>query len=187
VIKITNLPRRAKSTCKSKRDADAGTAAREIPKEQADMADSKTGTNGKTVVLISYNQVEGFRSGWHARKKVFVCANDAGRGYRTGNGDDDDSKAGSVLHKLSGQYRGAVPVERVKHYYIYAGLHAMDQALGMAKSLNSQSQAPVTIVACSCQSRKKEQILDGSGIPIKWCECGGESTMGGIAKVATKG
>lgn len=184
MTKITNLPRRAKSTCKSKRDADAGTATREIPREQAELANSKP----RTTVLISYNPVNGFSSGWHARRKVFVCANDAGRGADTGNGENDRQRAGSVMHKLSGQfYRGTVPVERVKHYYIYAGLNAFEQAIGIAKSLRTQNQSPVTVVACNCETSEKRELLEGTGINIKWCECGGRHTLGRIAEVAIKG
>lgn len=137
-----------------------------------------------TTVLISYNPVNGFRSGWYARRRVFVCASDKGFGSDIGGGKNDYERAGSVMHKLSGEYyRGSVPVERVKHYFIYAGLYAMDQAIGIAKSLKSQSSnAPVTVVACSCDSSKKRALLDGTGIDITWCECGGHKTMGSIAE-----
>ncbi len=148
------------------------------------MANSKP----RTIVLISYNRVDGFSSGWHARRKVFVCANGEGRGASTGEGKDKYARAGSVMHNISGQYyNGAVPVERVKHYYIYAGLYAMEQAIGIAKSLRSKNGSPVTVVACSCDTGKKENLLADTGISIKWCECGGESTMGRIAEAAIKG
>lgn len=184
-MKIINLPRRAKSTCKSERDANASTAAREFPKELVNLSKSKSTTNGRSVVLISYNPVNGFRSGWHADGRVYVCASDNGFGCNVGEGSNDHARAGSVMHKLSGQYyKGTVPVERVKHYYIYAGLYAMDQAISIAKSLRSQNEAPVTVVACDCESRQKKNLLSGTGIDINWCECGGHRTMGRIAAEA---
>ncbi len=137
----------------------------------------------KTTVLISYNKIDGFRSGWHAKNKVFICANDKGRGSETGQGEDRATKAGNVMHRLSGSYyHGAVPVKQVEQYYVYSGLHAMRQAIGMAKSLRSESQAPVTVVACNCDAREKENLLQGTGIDLIWCECGGETKMGQLAK-----
>ncbi len=139
----------------------------------------------KTTVLISYNRIDGFCSGWHADGKVYVCANNAGRGRDTGEGRDCDAKAGSVMHSISGQYyHGTVPVEKVKRYYVYAGLHAMRQAIGMAKDLRSRSQAPVTVVACDCESYEKRNLLSGTGIDIIWCGCGGEVKMGRLAEAA---
>lgn len=148
------------------------------------MANSKP----RTTVLISYNPVSGFSSGWHARKKIFVCASDVGFGANVGDGKDKYSKAGSVMHQISGQfYRGSVPVDRVKRYYVYAGLNAMRQAINMAISLRSESQAPVTVIACDCDAREKRNLLEGTGIDIKWCECGGNKTMGRIAEQAIAG
>ena len=142
--------------------------------------------NKKTTVLISYNPVGSFRSGWHADNRVFVCANDAGYGRITGDGRNGDQKAGSVMHHISGQfYHGSVPVNEVKRYYVYAGLHAMEQAISMARNLRSQAQAPVTLVACNCDANEKRNLLMGTDITIEWCECGGKSTMGRIAEAAS--
>ena len=142
----------------------------------------------KTTVLISYNPISGFSSGWHARKRIFVCASDTGFGQDVGNGKDNYSRAGSVMHRISGQfYRGSVPTERIKRYYVYAGLAAMRQAINMAKSLRSESQAPVTVVACDCNAREKRDLLEGTGIDIMWCECGGHKTLGRIAEAAIMG
>lgn len=137
----------------------------------------------KTTVFISYNQVNGFRSGWHSAARVFVCANDNGRGTGTGKGEDERARAGSVMHQISGQYyRGAVPADQVGRYYIYAGLYAMGQAIDIARSLKTQNRAPVTVVACDCDRAVKANLLRGTGIDIVWCECGGERTMGRLAE-----
>ena len=137
----------------------------------------------KTTVLISYNSVKGFKSGWHANKKLYICANDIGRGKDTGRGSTEVEKAGSVMHSISGSYyNGSVPVEKVEHYYVYAGLNAMNQAVYMATSLKKESSAPVTVVACNCSSSQKRQILSANNIDIIWSGCGGETTMGRIAQ-----
>ncbi len=139
----------------------------------------------KTTVFISYNPVDGFCSGWHADDKVFVCANDSGPGAAVGEGKNDEARAGSVMHKLSGQYNGVVPVERVKRYYVYAGLYAFRQAIGMAKSLAARSSAPVTVVSCDCEPKEKCELLYGTSIDLVSCECGGRETMGRLAAEAT--
>lgn len=146
-----------------------------------------TKKDAKITVLISYNEVKGFSSGWHANKRLYVCANDAGRGRDTGKGNSDEEKAGSVMHDISGSYyHGNVPVKKIERYYVYAGLNAMDQALSMAESLRRTSSAPVTVVACHCRSGEKERLLSGNGIDIIWSECGGKDTMGELAKEILK-
>lgn len=137
-------------------------------------------------VLISYNPVAGFRSGWHKNDRVFVCANDHGQGAVTGEGCDHKQRARSVMHSISNRfYRGSVPVEGVKHFYVYAGLNALEGAISMAKSLQSTAPgAPITVIACDCDWDKKHQLLAGTNICIKKCECGGRETMGALARQA---
>lgn len=137
-------------------------------------------------VLISYNSVAGFRSGWHKDNQVFVCANDAGQGASTGEGRDNEQRAGSVMHSISNRfYRGNVPVESVERFYVYAGLNALEGAISIAKSLQSAAPgAPITVVACGCNWDKKLRLLAGTGIHLIECECGGRETMGGIAERA---
>lgn len=137
----------------------------------------------KTVVLISYNKIHGFQSGWHGGKRIYICANDAGRGHETGEGRSDQDKANGVMHKISGRYyHGAVPVENVERYYIYAGLYAFSQAIDLAKSIFDKNGKPTTVVACSCDKMKKESLLAGTGITLAMCECGGESSLGRIVE-----
>ena len=139
----------------------------------------------ETTVVISYNSVSGFKSGWHGGKRLFVCANDAGRGFLTGIGDTDEQRAANAMHRISGQfYNGAVPVECVKHYYIYAGLTAFTQALSIAKSLMTQSDAPVTVVACDCQIGEKQSLIRNLGVKILRCECSGSATLGRLSREA---
>ncbi|OGF25085.1 hypothetical protein A2303_05685 [Candidatus Falkowbacteria bacterium RIFOXYB2_FULL_47_14] len=141
--------------------------------------------NDRTTVLISYNRVEGFESGWHGQKRLFVCANDAGRGSNTGEGWSDNERAGSVMHSISGQYyHGAVPVKSVKEYFVYAGLYAFEQAIHIARSLRKASGKPTTLVACHCRSAQKVDMLRLTGIRIIWSECGGSRTMGELGKKA---
>ena len=142
-------------------------------------------SNKETTVLISYNPIHGFQSGWHEGNRLFVCANDSGYATSTGEGADDFARAANVMHSISGQYyQGEVPVNNVKRYFIYAGLYAFKQALAIAKSFRSCNNAPVTVVACKCQGREKEDILSGTGIDIVWSECSGQATMGRLAKQA---
>lgn len=137
----------------------------------------------KTVVFISYNKIDGFQSGWHGGKRIFICANDAGRGCDTGEGQNDQDKANGVMHRISGRYyNGAVPVENVERYFIYAGLYAFSQAIGLAKSIFDKNSKPTTVVACSCDKAKKQSLLAGTGITLSMCECGGERTLGSIVE-----
>lgn len=139
-----------------------------------------------TVVLVSYNSVANYRSGWHGNDRLFVCANDQGRGAVTGNGSDDKQRANSVMHSISGSfYRGSVPVENVERFYVYAGLNAFEGAISMARSLqNRASGAPVTVVACGCDRNRKRELLRDTGIDMVSCECGGRETLGDIARKA---
>lgn len=140
----------------------------------------------KTLVLISYNPVNGFPSGWHSDRKLFVCANDNGRGASVGDGKNEKEKAGSVMHKISGNfYNGSVPVENVREFVVYAGLNALEGAIYMAKGLKEKaSSVPVTVAACSCDWDKKKNLLADTGIRIISCECGGRNTLGNLAKQA---
>jgi CheY-like chemotaxis protein len=144
--------------------------------------------NGKTVVLISYNSVKGFDSGWHGEDRVYVCANDQGRARVTGNGRTDKERAGSVMHKISNNYyHGSVPVENVKQYIVYSGLNALDSAIYMAKDLSKQApDVPVTVAACGCSWGRKEDLLRGTNISLEGCECGGASAMGRFAQNAMR-
>lgn len=144
--------------------------------------------NGKTVVLISYNSVEGFNSGWHGENRVYVCANDKGRARETGNGRDDKERACSVMHNISGSYyHGSVPIENVEEYVVYSGLNALESAIYMAKDLNDKApDVPVTVAACGCSWGRKEKLLSGTNIRLESCECGGKSTMGEFARKAMR-
>lgn len=139
----------------------------------------------KTTVVISYNPVKGFNSGWHEGKdvQVFICANDDGWGCDTGKGDDDYERAGSVMHDLGHEYYdGKVPVEGVQEYFVYSGLYAFRQAISMAEELKQKSGAQTSVVACSCRWDKKENMLDRAEIPLIKCECGGRVFLGKMVR-----
>jgi len=132
-------------------------------------------------VIISYNQVEGYKNGWHesAKARVFVCANDNGRGCDTGKGDTDYERAGSVMHELGHDYYdGKVPIEDVREYIVYAGFFAFRSAISMARMLKEKSSAAVTIVACLCDWPAKERMVSGAPIALVRCECGGRGFLG---------
>jgi len=140
----------------------------------------------KTTVLISYNAVANFQSGWHGNKRLFVHANSDGWwAGDTGSGRNNHERAQSVMGSLSHQFYGKfeVPVKNVDEFFIYAGLNAMESALNMALRLKELSRgAKVTVVACSCNWSEKERILLGSGIELLPCSCGGQDKMGDIAQ-----
>jgi len=143
----------------------------------------------KVSVIISYNPVEGFNSGWHGNGKLFICASDAGWGAKVGQGKNNYEKASSVMHQISHQYYdGQVPIENVNHYYIYAGLYAFKSAISLAKELKQKSSAPVSVVACSCKLSEKKELLSDQQIPLINCECGGKSYLGKLAhKILNQG
>jgi len=140
----------------------------------------------KTTVLISYNAVDGFQSGWHGDKRLFVHANGDGKwGSDTGSGENKRVRAQSVMGSLSHQFYGKlnVPVKDVDEFFIYAGTNAMKSALDMALRLRELSEGTkLTVVACSCDWEEKLRILKGSGIELLKCACGGQSRMGDIAQ-----
>lgn len=139
-----------------------------------------------TTVVISYNDVAGFPSGWHGNQKLFVCANDAGMASRTGEGKSDQRRAGSVMHRISGTfYRGSVPVENVQRFFVYAGLNALEGAVAMAKGIwVKHPNAKITVVSCHCDRGRKRALLEGTSIDMISCECGGQHTLGRIAREA---
>jgi len=140
----------------------------------------------KTLVLISYNPINGFESGWHGDGKLFVCASDKGAGAVVGDGSDNKQRASSVMHRISGRfYFGSVPVENVGQFIVYAGLNAFEGAIDMAKGLKERApSATVTIAACSCDWEKKEELLRSTDIRLEQCECSGKDTLGRFAKQA---
>ena len=84
------------------------------------------GVGVKTTVIISYNEVTGFKPGWHGERRLFVCANkDGAWGANTGCGGNDIERAASVMASISHGFYGKleVPVEVVDCFYIYAGLY----------------------------------------------------------------
>jgi len=152
---------------------------------------AKQGQSVKTTVLISYNQIDGYGNGWHGDGKVFVHANaDSRWGSENGSGSSDRERASSVMGSLRHNFYGSlsVPVKDVDVFYIYAGLNAMESALGMARQLKEMvPEAKVAVVACDCDWGQKQQILRGSGIELLSCGCGGQSKMGRIAEMALAG
>lgn len=137
-----------------------------------------------TTVVISYNDVAGFPSGWHGNQKLFVCANDDGMAASTGEGGSNQQRAGSVMHRISGTfYRGSVPVGIVQRFLVYAGLNALEGAIAMAKDLWVKSpNAKITVVSCHCDFGHKRALLKDTNIDMISCECGGQDTLGRIAR-----
>ena len=141
----------------------------------------------KTVVFISYNQVNGLTSGWHGDGRVFVHANDDGAwGSATGSGGNDYERAISVMRSLKHDfYRNLkVPVKDVDRFFIYAGLNAFQDAISLAMELKQLSEADVAVVACSCDWSEKQRLLEGMGIELIGCDCGGQEKMGALARRA---
>lgn len=139
----------------------------------------------KTTVLVSYNAVEGFSSGWRGDGRLFIHANDDGEwGSGTGRGGNDMDRATSVMRSLEHNfYRELkVPVQDVDEFFLYAGLNAMKAALELALHLKKLTGAGVTVVACSCDWDEKGRILRGSGVPLMKCLCGGQDKMADIAR-----
>ena len=136
-----------------------------------------------TTVLISYNQIKGFDSGWHADGKVYVCANDAGLDSA---GDERRREAGAAMHNVSNAYyHGSVPTEQVERYIVYSGLNALRSAISMAKDLCEQAEGvPVVVAGCDCRWDEKVQLLRGTGIELIRSGCGGRVTMGNLAQKA---
>jgi|SRR3989344_3167677 len=139
-----------------------------------------------TTVIISYNDVSGFLSGWHGDQRLFICANDAGMASQTGEGSTDRQRAGCVMHRICGTfYRGSVPVENVQQFFVYAGLNAFEGAIAMAKDLWKKCPtAKVTVVSCHCDSNQKQRLLRDTGVGMIPCVCGGHSKLGEIAREA---
>ena len=139
-----------------------------------------------TTVIISYNNVKGFTSGWHGGDKLFICANDQGRGSASGSTGTEQQRAGSTMHRISHQYYdGEVPVNNVTQYIVYAGLNALHGAIDMAIGLWQHApDVPILVVACSCDWTEKTQRLEGTGIGLQQCECGGSKTLAAFARAA---
>lgn len=134
-----------------------------------------------TTVVISYNPISGFDSGWHGGGRLFVCASDEGRGAGIGVGSDNRRRAESVMRSLFGHYH--VPVKDVQQYVLYAGFHAFDGVIALAKELEHIAPGvPIVVAACDCHWEKKVDLLRGTGIRMILCECGGSGTLGKIAQ-----
>lgn len=64
---------------------------------------------------------------------------------------------------------------------VYAGLHAFRQAMLLAKQLKDKVIG-VIILSCSCDIGEKRRLVEKTDILLMDCECGGENTMGMLAK-----
>ena len=139
-----------------------------------------------TTVIISYNDVNGFSSGWHGNQQLFVCANDAGPAVNTGDGNTTEQRLKSVTHKIAdAYYKGTIPIENVGCFYVYAGMHAFQSAIGIARILQRKCPlSDIALVSCKCDRRKKEILLWDTRIRWIPCECGGNETLGEIASKA---
>lgn len=141
-------------------------------------------------VLISYNQISGFESGWRETEqgKVFIHACDKGAGMDVGYGKTDQDRAKSVMKRLKFEFYGEleVPIKDVDLFLIYAGLYAMQEAIKLAQRIK-QDGGQVKVVACDCDLEEKKQLLEAAEIPLIICECGGEEDMGRLAKEILEG
>lgn len=194
---------------------------------------------GGKIVFISYNSVEGLKSGSYAGDRVVILANDAGRAFlitETNTIDqkmDEKTEYDSAAVTTELELLGIDPkkatkeqrLEALRSYadrtpglrdeivaekelkdrraqrvmdgiaalaekisagaglvVIYAGLHAFEQAVALAKQIRSKGIG-VAILSCSCRIGEKRSLLKGTDIQLLDCECSGEDTMGMLAKL----
>lgn len=128
---------------------------------------SKTGT----VLILTYNDVEGFPNGVYGGGRLIVHSSDK-RHF---------DKSASVMHNLLHQLYHRINPEDVDHVFVYVGTNAKSQALSAARQLAEESK--ITLVGCSCDKGEKEHFAAHRGIEFILCECGGDKTLGRIAKI----
>lgn len=144
--------------------------------------------NGK-VLLISYNQIEGFPEGRFEDDNVIVFSSRSGGQLLNGNwvGDGsvsrDDRKAvanARLLETMLGVVSTTDPSE-ISEAVVYVGQRAIPQALEIARMLAAYGKK-LRIVGCDCNYAEKARVAQELGVAYELSECGGVRTMGRIAR-----
>lgn len=124
-----------------------------------------------TTLVLTYNDISGYPAGvYHGRSRDVVVHSQDRRYYQ-----ESPEKLSELLHSLYSK----VDMQSVDSVIVYAGLNALEGALGAAKKL-AHDKKDVRLVACDCQYLAKKQFSDRNGIQIEFCECGGARTLSKI-------
>jgi hypothetical protein len=143
--------------------------------------------NGK-VLLVSYNQVEGFPAGKYEDKKLIILSAHSGGQLLGGNWVEDGSiYYGDRFNVANARLEGiaktisTINSSKITEAVVYVGQRAVRGALNLAKSLSSQGKK-IRIVGCDCDYSEKARVAKELGVDYEMSECGGVKTMGRIAR-----
>jgi len=123
----------------------------------------------KTTLVLTYNNVEGYPAGVYEsdNNKVIVHSQDTGRYEKS-----PDSRLAELLENLHEK----VNLEKIDKVIVYAGVNALDGALGAATSL-VHGNHDVQLVGCYCEVDQKRSFAYDRGIGFIQSECGGRETL----------
>jgi hypothetical protein len=143
----------------------------------------------KTIVLMSYNPIDGFIPGVHGDGRIVVYCWD-----RRLCSEACRDAARSITDAFYRDFNLRKDGQLFEHIFVYAGKNAIDEAIQAARMIGhdwkdgSDSGKRVTLVACDCEIEMKRRIAHESyTINMILCECGGKATMGRIAQQVIEG
>jgi len=138
---------------------------------------SESKPEGKTSVIITYNNVENYKSGIYGDGKLLIVS-DTKRTYE---------KAPEVtkknLEKIYGTFDIKNDKDKIKDIYIYVGLNAIEEPLNLAMSLAHDIRKQIYVMACSCQWDEKASRVKNTGLDviIHQVTCGGQEDLMDVA------
>jgi len=143
----------------------------------------------KAVVLMTYNTVEGFKPGIYGDGRLIVYSWD-----KKLRSEKCKEAAKDITDKFYKDFNLRRDGNLFEHIFVYAGMNAMDEAISAARMIGHDLKdyenlgKKVTMVGCDCDYNKKARIAhDSYSVSLIQCECGGDVTMGKIAKAILEG
>jgi len=136
--------------------------------------------NDKTTLVMSYNEVEGFKPGSHGNGRVVIMKINKADFEKP----VDENEGFGVYFQTWGLCK------RIEDAYIYIGDYESENdprlkafmAMLKTASAHIKDRSKITLVGCNCEGERKRAFAKSGGCPYINCECGGKKTLGRIVK-----
>ncbi|MBW3015559.1 hypothetical protein KY330_03995 [Candidatus Woesearchaeota archaeon] len=141
----------------------------------------------KAVVLMTYRSVDGFRPGMYDNGRLLIY-------YYNGHHDKSKpERAKAITDQFYRDFNLRQDADMFEHIFVYVGTNALEEALRAARMIGHdwkhlENSKKVTMVCCDCNlNRKRQAAHDSYTVNMILCDCGGQDTMGRIARQILEG
>jgi hypothetical protein len=145
-----------------------------------------TQTRPKRIAIVTYNRVgDGeFKNGVIRRDGVelYLAQNGHRSEWAAEPGVGTNKQRAETRAQMAKQVIGNLNLADMDHSYVYVGANGGEEAILQTRELEHDK---LTYVMCGCNiSRKHDMIRDfgNNGASTIRCECGGQETLGQIAR-----